>query len=229
MMVLSLLIFRECHHFSNEKSIRKDYRNSIRFLEQEKKQLHDSDSLKAEEIVIVRQNLASARIASDVLNHNFKRLESLVKLESKTILRDVELKYVYIHDTTYIDRLVMDGELDTSFLNDHYIRIPSKVSKKDEWMSFDATVDKTFKIDSLSMYNKFDAYLGYKKPDKPLKFLRKAEPVLELKSYSPYTKIAYVNNIVVEDKKKGKFLTSKPAMFLYGIGTGFILSKNIKK
>ena len=153
----------------------------------------------------------------------------MVKLESKSIVKDVELKYIYIHDTVYKERLVLNGELDTAFLNEHYLKIPAKVEMNNDWMSFNATIEKKFSIDSLSMYNKFDAYLGYKKPEKPLKFLRKSEPVLELRSYSPYTKVAYVNNIVVEDGKKGKFLTSKPAMFLYGLGTGFILSKSINK
>jgi hypothetical protein len=73
--------------------------------------------------------------------------------------------------------------------------------------------------------NKIDAILGWQKPDKPLKFLRKAEPVVKINSYNPYSRIGAINNLVVEDERSkfGKVLTSKPMMFLYGVIGGITL------
>ena len=74
------------------------------------------------------------------------------------------------------------------------------------------------------MINKFDVTIGWKKPDKSFKFLRKKIPVVELISYSPYSKINYVNNVVVDDNKSNIF-TSKPAMVVYGAAAGYIFAK----
>ena len=95
-------------------------------------------------------------------------------------------------------------------------------------MRFYATVGKSFNIDSLILINKFDATLGWKKPDKAFKFLRKSEPVLAFNSYNPYSTAPYINNLVIEDDgtKFGKILLSRPAFFMYGFLTNSLINKN---
>jgi hypothetical protein len=56
------------------------------------------------------------------------------------------------------------------------------------------------------------------------KWYKKSEPVVEMKSYNPYTSIPYLNNVVVK-QPKSHWLLSKPAMFVYGIATGLVISK----
>lgn len=217
---------------SNKKieSVSDSYKSVIAFNNAEKRQLIKADSLKAHYIIKMSQNQVSYKDAIEEFSkelNGFKRAQSLVKSEILTKIEGIEVSYdssggkfdgISIIDSNYIHRDTIDK---------YFVRVPQNASFSDKWLSFDATIGHDFKLDSLSTINKFDIIIGYKNQEKPLSFLRKKEPVVEMKSYSPYSSVHYINNVTFKDDRSGagKLLTSRAAFFGYGFISSTVLNK----
>ncbi len=204
------------------------YSSIVSFKDIEISSLIRDKNLKSNEVIILKQNVVSEKAAKKVLEgkvKNYKRIQSFVATEAVTRVEGLVIELTpkdkgKPEDSTSIDL--------KEKIEKNYVKIPSAFTYSDEWISIDGTVRKDLTLDSLTFINKFDVLLGYKKPEgKKFKFLRKPEPYLELTSYNPYTKVNYVNNLVVEDDKKKveKIMFSKLAIFIYGLLGGKLLLK----
>lgn len=225
---LLILGWREYSRYSERKAMEESYTSTISFLDTEKKELKSSLDLKVADNFIMKQNLMSEKSAKELLRKEvvgYKNISAYLKGELVTAVKHVEASYsddtdtfddVSINDSNYIHK----DEVEAKF-----VRFPKEFSHKDEWMRFNGVVGKeSVVLDSLEMINKFDAIIGRKKSEKRFSWARKKEPVVSLKSYNPYTKIVYVNNVIIENKKTkaANIMLSKPAMILYGIIGGSV-------
>jgi len=212
LVIMSLMYFNS---LSNNVDLEREIVSVKTFLEAEKDQLISRDSIKAEEIKELKQNIVEEKTARILLADEYERFKSVkshVRFESVTVVDSIFIPFIKT-DTLkeYEDCL---GEL----------------ALNDGWMNFSGEVDSSgLHIDSLSFINKFDVTIGRKKSDKPFAFLRKKEYTVELISYDPYTEINYVNNIVVEEKNSNKVFNSKPAYMVYGGVIGSILAWKLNK
>jgi len=223
-IVLSLLLLQKCEYASD---LERDLEATNNFLEIEKQQSISRDSIYAHDVAEMNMNLMSEVSARKLLEdefNRFKEIQSHVRTETKTRIDTLFIPYTA--DTFSIVSLY-DSLIPIDTVNKYFIQTPKDVSYSSVWFAFDGSVDSIgLTIDSLSTINKFDVTIGWKKPDKPFKFLRKKQPIVELTSYNPYTEVNYINNVVVE--KKNNIFTSKVAMFLYGLTGGIIVGTQIK-
>lgn len=185
------------------------YEDEISFLEKERAELMTQRDMAVHSSIVMRQHLIQQDKAMKLLGgefEKFKKLQSVVKAELLTEIKNIKVPYVvdtvYNNDTAYIDTT-------------------NRFMLRDDWAMIDGRVMDNFVfIDSINFVNKFDVTVGYKKE----KWFKKAEPVVVLNSYNPYTSVAYVNNIVVKEQKAPWYL-SRPAMVAYGIGIGYLINK----
>jgi len=216
------------------KGERSSHSAAMAFAEKEKDALIQTKELMVQDMVSMNQNIVNERTAMDLMKdeiHGFKSIQAHIKAEILSEIRGMEIELknpegigsefegIVFQDTNCINR-------DT--VNKYFLRIPKIVSlDTNKWFSFHVTIDKSLTIDSLKMINKLDASLGWKKPEKRFKFLRKSEPVLALNSYNPYSSIPYVNNFTVEPNgtKAGKILNSRAAWFMYGLGVSTLIKQ----
>lgn len=179
-----------------------DYRSMQAFHEGEKDQLISSYDLLAEEVKTINQNIVSSDEEIKKLSNDLKEYKSIQAYTKAEILSEIHgLEIGYTAPDTEIVYLPDTGCIDVEVVKENFIQIPQKVSFADDWISLDGTVTKKFILDSLSLLNKFDVTIGEKKTGKKLLVFNKYEPVVELKSYSPYTSVPYINNITVEERK----------------------------
>jgi len=200
-----------------------NYSSLISYMEKEKEQMIQSNGLLVQEVSIINQNLVSSTDKIKELSqefNNYKKIQSHVKAEILSKIEGIVIPIITIDKPIYLSDT---GCTDNRIIKEKFIQIPSKVNFNDTWVSFNGTIGKQFTIDSLSMINKFDVTIGEKKVGKKLLVFNKYEPIVELKSYNPYTTIPYVNNIIV-DEKKGKII--KPiTLIAVGFATGFLIRK----
>lgn len=234
-IIFLLILFiggREVQHYFIDKDRKESYEAVIRFNEGEKAQLMNSLDLKAQDNKLMKQNIMSQKIALEQFEkelEDYKSINSYMKTEVMSSIKSLEAKYNSKPKDEFEGITVKPGGyIHRDEVAKNFLRVPAPFEYKDEWFSINGTVNKeSTMIDSLSMFNKFDAVIGYKKSEKSFSWLRKKEPVVELTSFSPYTEVTYINNVVV-DEKKGKaksVLLSKPAMLLYGVIGGAIILK----
>ncbi len=228
---LIILGWREYSHYEASRMAEYSYNSIIDFNTEENSQLKKSIDLKAAESVIMNQKIVSSEIALTQLKeeiNGYKRLNSYLKTEVTTTIKNLEARYDNLSEDQFDGIEVKDGSyIHMDEVNKNFLRIPSSFSKKNEWMSIYGTVNKkNTTIDSLLVFNKFDAIIGYRKSGKKFSFLRKNEPIVELKSYNPYTSINYVNNVVVSSNKSKaeSIFTSKLAMVFYGVIGGRLIN-----
>jgi len=222
-IILALFGYRECSHSIDKKNMEQSYESVIAFKDGERNQMKKSLDLKVEDSVVMAQNIMSQKVAMEQLQgelDGFKSINSYLKSEVITSVKNLEAKYKDDKKDPFKGIEVKDGKyIHMDAVNKNFIRIPKSFSYKDDWMALEGTVKKeNTTIDSLGIFNKFDAIIGYKKPKGPFRFLKKKKPIVELKSYNPYTKINYVNNVTIRggDSKTKNILLSKPAMLIYG-------------
>jgi len=200
-----------------------DYSSLLSYMGKEKEQMIQSNGLLVQEISIVNQNLVSSTKKIKELSqefNNYKKVQSHVKAEILSKIEGIDIPILTVDKPIYLSDT---GCTDNKIIKEKFIQIPSKVNFNDTWISFDGTIGKQFTIDSLSIINKFDVTIGEKKVGKKLLVFNKYEPIVELKSYNPYTTIPYVNNIIVKEKK-GKII--KPiTLIAVGFATGFLIRK----
>jgi len=220
----------QINHYFSMKDIEDSYESVIKFKEAEKSQLKNSLDLKVEDSRVMQQHIISQDVALSQFKKEFegyKKINSYMKTEVISSIKNLEAKYNSTPKNEFDGIKIEDGGyISKKDVEKNFLRIPANFDYKDEWLSINGTISKKSTIiDSLGIFNKFDAIIGYKKSEKNFSWLRKKEPVLELKSYNPYTKITHVNNVVVDDKKgKAKnILLSTPAVFVYGLIGGSIL------
>ena len=207
------------------------YESIISFNEKENMQLKNSIDLKVSDAVVMKQKLTTNDIALRELKeelNGYKKLNSYLKTEVTTTIKNLEAKYNDLSKDQFDGVEIKDGSyIHVDEVDKHFLRVPKTFTTSSEWFTVHGTVKKQFTvIDSLSMFNKFDAIIGYKKPNKKFKLFRKKEPVVELKSYNPYTKINYVNNVVVSNNKTKveSIFLSRPAMLIYGFLGGKLIN-----
>ena len=200
------------------------YESVISFYEQEREQLIKDKDILAHQVVTMNQNLVATTEQIKSISKEFsdyKLIQSVTKAEILSKIKDIEVGYITVDNPI----LVSDsGCIPGHIVNSNFIQRPSKVSFTDKWVSFDATVGKVFKLDSMSMVNKFDVVIGEKVVGKKLLVFNKIEPVVELKSYNPYSEVPYVNNVVLAGEKKryGRKLGGLATMFAIGFITNQI-------
>jgi hypothetical protein len=202
---------------------KEDYSSLISYMDKEREQLISSNNLLAQEVSIVNQNLVSSSNKIKELSNDFddyKKVQSHVKAEILSKIEGITIPVITVDKPIYLSDT---GCTDNKIIKEHFIQIPSKVNFSDTWVSFNGTIGKQFTIDSLSMINKFDVTIGEKKVGKKMLIFNDYEPIVELKSYNPYTTIPYVNNIIVEEKK-GKII--KPiSLIATGLVAGYLIRR----
>jgi len=219
----AILLQRECSHAAEKNEIAESYDAMIAFKDGERNQMKRSLDLKTQDSIIMSQNIMSQKVALEQLGEElsgYKSINSYLKSEVITSVKNLEAKYDNKKDP--LDGIKLrDGKyVHMNDVNKHFVRVPNPFTYTDDWMTLKGTVKKESTIiDSLGIFNKFDAIIGYKKPEGTFGFLKKKSPVVELKSYNPYTKINYVNNVTIkgDDNKAKNILLSRPAFFIYGI------------
>jgi len=223
-VVIALLFgWREYSHYADKKATEASYEAVITYNETEKAQLKNSLDLKVADVKVMEQNIMSEKVAKEQLGkelEGYKNITAYMKSEVITSIKNLEAKYNEPKTDPFEGISLLEDEyIHKDVVSSMFVRVPKPFGYSDDWMSINGVVNKeAVTIDSLGIFNKFDAIIGYKKPEGSFSFLKKKSPVVELISYSPYTKINYVNNVVVNnDKGKvGNILLSKPAMLIYG-------------
>lgn len=224
-IVLSLFLFQECEHSSD---LERDLKSTYNFLDIEKTQSISRDSVHAHDIKVMEQNIMSEEAARMLLEKEFERFKEIQSHVRSEITTRIDTFFIPYDSSTNDIILDYDGYMPIDTVRKYFVQIPKGVNYADTWLAFSGSIDSIgLSIDSMSMINKFDITIGWKKPDKPFKFLRRKQPIAEIVSYNPYTKVNYVNNIVV-DKKTGNIFTSKAAFAIYGATAGIIVGTQIK-
>lgn len=222
-ILLSCLLLSECKRSAD---LTQEAESVTSFYEAEKNQFISRDSLRAQEIVDMRQNLVDEQTARVVLEKEFERFKSIkshTRFESRFIIDTIQIVYS-VPDTNILD--MYDDYIPVDSVKKYFLQVPRHLKHTEDWFQFYGTVDVDhFMIDSLSVINKFDVTIGKKKSEKPLSFLRKKELTVELVSYNPYSKTNYINNIVVEENKKNILA---PISFSAGAATTFLIFKLIQ-
>lgn len=194
---------------------------------------HDRDSVnlakinsQAQDIVSMKQSIVDDKVVTESLKKELKGYKEASLVETRIVTR-IDSFRILLHDTVVVDSARLAA------LNCEYADSLLKEFKKkqkfftfsDNWFTMSGKSSyKEVSFDSLTFKNEFDVILGYKRE----KWYKRSYPVVELKSYNPYSKITYVNNIVVKDKRSKfeKTMLSKPAMLVYGLIAGIIITKN---
>jgi len=232
--MIVMMFWQQCSHINEIKSERSSSISAVDFLKRENTALIQTKNLQAEAMVDMNQSIVTEKTARDILQKDFeefKSIQSQVKAELLTAIRSVELDYEPPSFEGIFDGIAFQSRncINKDTVDKYFLRIPRKiVIDTSQWMEFYATIGKEFVLDSMKIVNKIDATLGFKKPEKKFKFLRRAEPVLAFNSYNPYSSVPYVNNLVVEEvgTKFGKILNSRAAWFMYGFGANTLINKN---
>lgn len=227
-VLIVLLIIGATFAINRVSDVTNDYNTLTAFMEAEKNQLIASNDLVVHEIKTINQNLVTSDQKIKELSEElekYKSIDSYTKAELLTEIKGMTIEYV--PDGTVVENVLVPdtGCVPIEFVNKHFIHVPKKVSFSDQWMSFDATVNKkSLTLDSLSMINKFDVTIGKRVVGKKFLIFNKKENVVDLKSYNPYTSVPYVNNLTVE-KEKGsglKKVLTYTLFFAAGMGVNQI-------
>ena len=119
------------------------------------------------------------------------KIQQQTKIKAQTIIVEkkipIRTEKVIIIDSS-------NNSMDT--LN--YVKVPFNIVERDSWYTLIAHVDTSyFTLDTLSVNNKISIVVGERKG----KWWQKNEPMVEVKSSNPYTKIE-MENITIEQKRK---------------------------
>lgn len=123
--------------------------------------------------------------------HLINKITQQSKIKAKTIIVEkkipIRTEKVIIIDTS-------NNMIDTT----NYVKVPFKVSERDTWYTIIGHVDTSyFSLDTLSVNNKLSIVVGERKG----KWWQKNEPLVEVKSANPYTKVE-LENVTIEQKRK---------------------------
>lgn len=205
-----------------------DNQAMINYFEMEKEQLIQDRELLVQEVKTINQNIVSSDEEIKKLSKElseYKVILSHTKAEIVSELKNIDIPYIVVDNPIYLSDT---GCTSNKIVKEFFIQVPSKVNYSDQWTSFNGTLGKDkFTLDSLSMINKFDITIGEKKVGKKLLVFNKYEPVVEMKSYNPYSSVPYMNNLTVE-KKRNNF-GGKTIGYAVAFGLGFATSKLVSQ
>jgi len=213
---------------SSDIQARQDLESTIAFLQKRDSANLMKLKIKASDSAQMQQNIMSMAAAEELLQKELEQYKKVNSFLEAKILNKIENLNVSFNEPAANDFDGLNfhqGEfLHKDTVGRYFIRVPKTFDYKDDWASISGTTTKAGNsFDVISMTNEFDATIGHKK-QKGL--FKRAKPVVELKSYSPYSTISYVNNVTIDDSrsKTGKLLTSRGAFFAYGFLTNTVIS-----
>lgn len=223
LFVMTLNLLDTCSRNNNTVN---DVKAVNSFNEKEDDQVVKDTNLKVEDIELMKQNLMSEKAANELLKkeiESYKRIKSYVKAELVSAINNLRIDFSGAGEENIPSTsLATDSTINLDTVNKYFVRVPKVFRHSDkQWFSLSGSVDKKgILFDTIQFINKFDVTIGYKKGKR---FYNKSEPVVELKSYNPYTSVPYVNNIVVQ-QNKAPWYYSRVAMLFYGFGAGYGIS-----
>ena len=176
--------------------------------------------IQADSSVIATQQLRifseeEAKTLALIENERLKNIKSVVRTNTVTRIESV-----------FVPFEAMSVDLNTDYENT--CAIPQDTIKyfktNNEWYSINGSVsDSGVLFDSVSFKNSFSTTIGYEKSPGALGFLKKKNPVVEIKSDNPYTDITAMDNIIIKEDKKFYQTTG------FKIGVGVLLGGIIIK
>lgn len=175
--------------------------SKFRLKEQVFKETIDKNGLRiaSQEQIILSQEDA---LTSDVLMLNdFKKVSSQVQLSTRTQINSVFIPF----ETITIDTQVVYTCFDRNF----------KLLTKD-YSIFGTSLKDGVLLDSLYFDAKSTITIGYKSSG----FLKKAQPIVEVKYDNPYMRTTAMQNVVIQEDLK--WYDKKKSWFGIGIGMGLV-------
>ena len=223
-----LLLVQRCHYKSELSNKVSEYEEMSSFYASRDSANLNKLKLKASDSIKMSQRIVEYESLNESLKNELEGYKGASFVES-SLTSGVTGLTLPFRDTIYIDslRLVSSGCEYADSLIKAFQNKKNFFNFKDEWLTIDGVSSyESISFDSIVFKNEIDVILGNKRE----KWYKSRAPVVELKSYSPYSNIVYMNNLVVEDKRTvyQKALTSKSAWFLYGILGGFVLNSNMR-
>ncbi len=217
-VVVGLLIFRECEHRSDKKLWEKSMTSLDVFNSMEDSSFFAGKTIEVNDIKDQNQNQVATIEDIESIHaqmEDLKYINALIKTELHT---KIQGNIGYRYDTVYLSNN-MEEYIPRDSVKKYFLPKGTTASDSTLWYDINITLNDSLQIDSLKVRDKIDVILAYKKP----KWWKLKEPVVRIQSYSPYTDIGYVNNLVVEDEKSkfAKIMTSKPMMVFYGSVLGY--------
>lgn len=219
--VIGISLLRECQHNAKESALEETIASIQSFMETEKESFTAQLEVEVQARKDMEQRFVSTIDDLEEIKKQYQGLKDISSIIKAELHTKIKGNIEYKHDTTWLTNYP-DSLIPIDSVKRHFVPKGTTAEKHDIWYDISLTLDDSLRIDSLLVREKIDAVLGWKKPDdKKFKFLRKRVPVVSIQSYNPYSNIGYVNNLVVKDEKSKfvKVLTSKPMMFLYGVGS----------
>jgi hypothetical protein len=124
--------------------------------------------------------------------HLIDKITQQSKIQAKTII--VEKKIPIRTEKVIIIDSSNEMQEDTNF----YVKVPLDIIARDSWFTLIGRVDtSSFHLDTLAVLNRLSISVGEKKG----KWWQKNEPLVEVKSANPHTKVE-IENVTIEQKRK---------------------------
>ena len=206
LIIVSLISMETCNTYKERNKVLEDTNYTL---------YNTSDSLIRKENNLVEQKQLIVDLKSKIAKQearieNLKRINSKVRVETKTIIKEIRVPFKDTVDYTSVDSL---------------IKVPRKANYKDDWTEIDLTVQKRgVDIDSLSTIDSLKIIIGEKKEKGLKNIFKDPVPIVKVENKNPNNHIVDIDNIVVKKKKKKKILP-KISIFLAGVIGGLLLSK----
>lgn len=183
---------------------------------------------KNQEIAKINQNLVSEKAAKEALGHKaseYKRINAYLEQKVLTSIKNIKTEWKPRSDT--LDLSQFEGCVPIDSVNKYFIQIPKSFElDTSKWYYLSGTATKSgFVLDSMSFLTHDEFILG-KRKRKAWELFKSIEPEFKVTHNNPYQTTLSMTNLVVKDDrtKSGKFFTSRPMLFIYGFGSGFIVN-----
>ena len=226
--VFAFSLWDGCNKISD---LKRDHESQMAFTQKRDSANLNKINMQANDSAIMQQNIMSMEAAEQLLQKELSQYKDIASFLEVRILNRIENLSVGFNEPAENDFDGLnfhDGDyLHRDTVGRHFLRVPKTFSYSDKWASISGTTTKEGNnFDIISMIDEFDAIVGRKK-QKGL--FKRAKYVVELKSYSPYSTVSYVNNVTIADdrSKAGKLITSRGAFYVAGFLTNTILSNTL--
>jgi len=147
-------------------------------------------------IATQQQNILSLKDAVEAGLVEKEKYMKDIQVQTKVVTL-TKVKEVLVPYQEIIERIVyVDTSYDGADSQFVYLKVPIPIKYKDTWNYFYGRVlEEGFMIDSFGSKNNLRVTIGHKKQG----FLKKAKPVVEVKSDNPQTDIKIESNAVIEE------------------------------
>ena len=156
------------------------------------------------------------------IKHGLLEIDRLSKLKSQVrVISKTKFDSVFVPFTL--------TETDSVYINDtiNAISVPKSFELTDKWYAIAGSINKTgVFLDSISFANDMRISIGYKKQKFIKRVFAKPIPIVDIQNNNPYTQIASLNNVVIENDKK--FYNKKGFWFGIGAVSGIFLIGQVK-